>query len=246
VKDWHMDIGSISHPRLQLFSLGLIFGGFVFISVFAATPLWEAFDLQQNPTCDNRMLICPQNEIFTYTKQQGREISDMFRGTAILSSKGIFAVNHPITYDVTVTANNTTVIKEMYFSFITANESDFERIPNFSINNFFKSLQFQSRLIKIPSDIEGVFHIKNDDWKISTQSDIKLIFFVINEYGDINIIHKSDIKFTVASQELKVQDVTNQESRVGNKTMLGLTWLGIGLLPIFLGVDLLARARLDE
>lgn len=214
-----------------------IFGGVV-IALFSP-PIIQAHQWEENPTCDDLLICKTEKNTFSYirTVGNGSEVIDETNNTVKFSSRGVFAVNNKIDYEIIIDGQIKT-IEKIYLLFLT--DKEFSQIETIQDYEVLHKKQWQSKLIEIPSTKTG-FYLK-DVWETpSIPSDIYVIGYAIRYDQSVTTIMKSDVVFSTVSQEIKVQDTTNQEARITNKIVLGLTGVGIGLAFWLLGADFLVR-----
>ncbi len=88
-------------------------------------------------------------------------------------------------------------------------------------------------------------YYKKGTWNtLSYPTTTKVVGFVLDKNSSIVTFGNSI--FETVPQDVKIDAIANIESRITNKTVLGLTWIGVGSLPVLLGADFLVRLRLGS
>lgn len=224
--------------------IGFIIIGGGIIKTWAINPLVEVEQWIQNPTCNDLLICHPPKFIYFEGKDPSGNIVTTMTGKIDFSSRGQFAINSPIYYEIKITAKNPEFVKNIYFVISTKNEDHTSQIES-NPDKFFDDMKRKSRLIDMQKISDNDFYRKGL-WTIDIPAEQVFVVFVVSPNGNVDLIDTSDVLFTLVSPELKTQDNANIESRIANKQILGLTWMGIGLGFALLGADFIARVVLRE
>lgn len=224
--------------------LGFIIVGIIIIGLWAVYPLVEVNQWIQNPTCED-LLICHPTKLiyFEGTNPEGKILSTM-KGTIDFSSRGQFSMNNPIYYEIKLFIDHPDYVKNIYFVISSKNENQTSQVES-DPNKFFQDMKKNARLIDMQKKSDHDFYRKGF-WTIDRQIEQIFVVLIVSPNDHVTLVDTTDVLFTLVSPELKTQDNANIESRITNKTILGLTWMGIGLGFSLLGADFIARVILRE
>lgn len=220
----------------------IIIGGGI-IKTWAVEPLIEVNEWLQNPTCSDLMVCTPKQTIrFIGTDQDGN-VKSTLEGTIEFKSRGQFAMNKPIYYNIQLESTNPEFIKEINFIIADKNEDFSSKINN--TKKFFDDMKHDHRLINIIKISDNKYQ-RSAYWTIDAPIEQVFAVFITTPDDSVTLAATTTKLFDVISPEAKIQDDANIEARITNKQILGLTWIGIGLGFALLGSDFLVRVILKE
>lgn len=162
----------IAYASIGLFAFGAI------VIFFTYTPLLQAYQWEQHPTCDD-LLICKSAKSAFTRSNTGitTTIVDEIYQTVTFSSRGVFTVNQKIDYEITVNATKITQIKKIYFLFIT--DKELSGLLTFEPYQVLEREPWKHRLIETPATSENKFHTKGIWETPSIPSDIIVVGYGI-------------------------------------------------------------------
>ena len=216
--------------------------GAIILSHFGFPPLLLANEMSENPQCGD-ILVCERIPL-QYATLDSEDNMIALTGILEFSSKGTFSAFNKIDYFIDVQISNPELVKEIYF--IILDESfDFEEFITIPTSKVLDVLKEEQRLIDLIK-ISETQYTRIGSWALSEPSDITLSGIIVEENGVLDVLEETKVIVTLESQQIKNESIANIESRIMNKTFLGLTWIGVGLAPLLLGADLLARVFLKD
>jgi len=223
---------------MTLISIGFLSLGLSIILNFGITPLLQANDWIQHPTCDD-LLACNSIPIIFTAKDSHDNVVSQIDGMMNVSSKTSFSVNTRINYEIKVTAVGSKKVSQIYF-LLTPKDADISKITEKSPDELLTQAKNDQELIDLQPRSDNQFY-RTGFWTTGIPTDIVLVGLILFDDHTVSPTDKTPVIVTIASQQDKTQAEQSQESRIINKVILGLTWMTVSLAPMLLGSDMILR-----
>lgn len=217
----------------------LISSGAYLLLNYAVGPLLQANQLVQNPTCDNDILACNSLPVYlTLTDEHGNIIS-LIKGQFNVTSKTSFFINNRINYTTQVNVIGIKKVSRIFF-ILSPKDVDISKINQKTPSELLTQAKNDQELIELQPHTDNQFY-RSGYWIPVSQIDVVLVAVVVFDDNTASSAEKSPVLVSIGSQKEKSDAEQSQESRITNKIILALTWIGIGLAPMFAGSDMILR-----
>ncbi len=129
--------------------------------------------------------------------------------------------------------------------FMIGSESiDFNEFDSMSIQEIQDKGKSDRRLINMHFQENTLYREGNWDWPIEEKLVLKP--YLVDYTGKLIILNKTDVVADLKSFGDIKQDESNHLSNVSNFALIGLSWMGVGTIPLVLGMDIRLRINLRE
>lgn len=232
------------HPQIKKYtSLAkfMIICGLVIITVLGIPPLVSALSMYVDNQCFSKYECVTLEYTFSYLLKNEEVFA--IEGNLGFRSEHIFAVNNKIDYKFELISTLPNVVKSMDFILIEKNE-DISKYQNKTIDEIRSIAKQDSRLIDMI--IEGNKIHRDGIWSSPKQTEYYLIGYLTDYNNNLLTTEKSDpiadLKSWGEFKQIKGVYLTD----FTNFTLLGLSWVGVGAIPLVIGVEIFLRLNLRE
>ncbi len=205
--------------------------------------LLEADRLVTTLEC-NTGLACTGKDMHHPIMEDGVVISQLSGGFSFISPHN-YVVYDKIKFVFDLKPTNSEVIEKMAF-LIMPSDTDFSNDRNLPYEELKKKYQNKGFIELTKLDNGRFFNdIEDGFWSYSNIVEVKVAPIVLTK-NQTHFLQESDNVFKVEDPSTKIKLVDQHEEKIGNKTILALTWIGIAIAPILLGIDIVVRVVLRE
>lgn len=228
------------YTKYNLISKLLIISGLTLITVLGLPPLVSAISMFMDNSCGNKYQCQQLNAIYQITSN-----NNVIRIAGVLAfqSQYTFGVYNEIEYKFVLTTNSPNLIKSVDF-IIGSENDDFKEFENLTIEELKTRAKEKKRLIDM--QIEGNKLLREALWVWPIEEKLVLMPYVTLQDGNPIRMPKSVVVADLKSFSEFKQAESNYLTNFTNLTLLGLSWAGIGAIPLVVGADILLRINLRE
>jgi hypothetical protein len=237
-------------------SIALVVLGLGLMIQFALPILWDIYESEHNPTCDVE-LACNFGGYGYYLRDNNGNIEASVSGALSFQTPEIFSEYNPVSYYIAFHVDNPQYVKAM-FLLIGRNNDNFVSLDNQTFDSI-QSLLNTYTLTVTPLSYFGtplramiLYHTSPNEFKNINQTIFTItgnMTFTALIIDDKNIMHvgsKYGPVFNLENYKSKVEADQNNQQRISNRTNLALTWIIVGMSPMILGADFIARIYLND
>lgn len=230
--------------KTTIFVFGVLFviGGCILASEKGIPLLLESEQLITNFKCD-KGLVCNARDVHFPITHNGTMIGRL-SGTFSFVSPYVFSPFDQIKYSFDIAPPQPNVIEEMFFLIMPSN-ADFSDLKELTHDELL-SRYWGKGLIELKyKDGKFVNDINDGVWRYDNLVSVKVMPIVMID-KKLVFLQESEILFTLEDRDARNDAVNQHDDRIGNKQILALTWLGIAIAPILLGIDMIIRVVLKD
>lgn len=219
----------------------IVFGGYILI-INGIPPLIQANSFIIEPKCGELLRCIDYNVGFRDPMENGDFVS--YSGLMKFSSLEAFTVDNPINYEIKLVSEKPDNINVIYF-IIGTEKDDFSNIKSKQPSDIINEAKIDQKLIDVQKQPDNTFYRKGF-WTYPKEENIVFIGLVQDSIDKIHLVPKSSTLVDLKPYS----ELADAEERRNNKNsdivILGLTWVGVGAIPILVGMDILLRIYLRD
>lgn len=230
----------IANNIVLVFGVLFLLGGFWLAYEKGIPLLLEAEGLIHNLKCGEGLACASRDMNFNII------INDnpvTLKGNFAFFTDYAFVIYSQIKYDFTATTSNQDIIQKIVFLIVTS-ETNLNDVKSLTYEEI--KQRFENRgLIELIKQPDGTYH-KDGNWAFPNKSTVLVVPFIVDNNGKTTQLQETDVLFEIVEQSVKSRAIDQHDEKIGNKTILALTWIGIALAPILLGMDFIVRVVLRD
>lgn len=230
--------------KITIFLLGLLFaiGGGILVLEKGLPLLIEADNLINNFTCDDG-LDCISKNVHHPITLNGEMVGKL-SGRFSFVTPYVFSPFDTVKYEFDITVPRPELIEKMYFLLLLPHD-DFEEIKTLSDSKIIEKYYNNGLIILNKQNEKFVNDINDGVWRNGNLGTIRIIPIIINEDTPY-FLGTPEVLFTLEDRDIRNLAINQHDEKIGNKQILALTWLGLAMAPILLGIDMMIRVVLKE
>lgn len=195
----------------------------------------------ETPTCETELRCLSYKLSYKIPIKNGTDFIQM-SGDIFLSSEEVFAVDNPINYKIKLSTSDNV---EQIFFIIGSNDEDYSILTETSPEAVLADAKIHRKLIDMQKTSPNMF-TREGFWTHPLEHEIVFVGVVINNEHEAVLIPKSQILLNLKPYSDFADADARNRAEISDSTIQGLTWIGVGAIPAWIGVDIFLRIFLRE